>query len=115
SSVRFGISSVPIHRASGHQAEARAGSLQACIRRSKWLSSVGDGDHCSQQPMANGLADQGSPSCWVTSAFVVRFKVFTLDQSLLIGSLGALLEADRRGVESRLLEVAALSFADPKP
>ena len=46
---------------------------------------------------------------------VVRFKVFSLDQSLLIGSLGALSEADRRGVESRLLEVAALSFADPKP
>ena len=46
---------------------------------------------------------------------VIRFKVFTLDQSLLMGSLGALSEADRRGVQSRLTEVAALSPADPKP
>ncbi|QNJ24607.1 hypothetical protein SynSYN20_00247 [Synechococcus sp. SYN20] len=46
---------------------------------------------------------------------VVRFKLFTLDQSLLIGSLGALSEADRRGVQSRLTEVAALSSVDPKP
>ena len=46
---------------------------------------------------------------------VVRFKVFTLDQSLLIDSLGALSEADRRGVQSRLLEVVALNPVDPKP
>lgn len=46
---------------------------------------------------------------------VVRFKVFTLDQSLLIGSLGALSEADRQGVQSRLLEVVELNAADPKP
>ena len=46
---------------------------------------------------------------------VVRFKVFSLDQSLLIGSLGALSEVDRQGVQSRLLEVVALSLVDPKP
>ena len=46
---------------------------------------------------------------------VVRFKVFSLDQSLLIGSLGALSEVDRQGVQSRLLEVVALSSVDPKP
>ena len=46
---------------------------------------------------------------------VVRFKVFTLDQSLLIGSLGALSEADRRGVQSRWIDVVALSPVDPKP
>ena len=46
---------------------------------------------------------------------VVRFKVFTLDQSLLIGSFGALSEADRRGVQSRWIEVVALSPVDPKP
>ncbi|WP_186589651.1 type II toxin-antitoxin system PemK/MazF family toxin [Synechococcus sp. MVIR-18-1] len=46
---------------------------------------------------------------------VVRFKVFTLDKSLLIGSFGALSEADRRGVQSRWIEVVALSPADPKP
>ena len=46
---------------------------------------------------------------------VVRFKVFTLDQSLLMGSLGALSEVDRQGVQSRLLEVVALSLVDPKP
>ena len=46
---------------------------------------------------------------------VVRFKVFTPDQRLLIGSLGALSEADRQGVQSRLLEVVALSLVDPKP
>ena len=46
---------------------------------------------------------------------VVRFKLFTLDQSLLIGSLGALSEADRRGVQSRWIEVVALSPVDPKP
>ena len=46
---------------------------------------------------------------------VVRFKVFTLDQSLLIGSLGALSEVDRQGVQSRLLEVVALSSVDPNP
>ena len=46
---------------------------------------------------------------------VVRFKLFTLDQSLLIGSLGALSEAARRGVDSRLTAVAARSPADPKP
>ena len=50
----------------------------------------------------------------VQSCFI-RFKVFTLDQSLLMGSLGALSEADRRGVQSRLLDVVALSHADPKP
>ena len=50
----------------------------------------------------------------VQSCFI-RFKVFTLDQSLLMGSLGALSEADRRGVQSRLLDVAALSPVDPKP
>ena len=47
--------------------------------------------------------------------YVVRFKLFTLDQSLLIGSLGALSEADRRGVQNRLTEVAVLSSVDPKP
>ena len=46
---------------------------------------------------------------------VVRFKLFTLDQSLLIGSLGALSAADRRGVQSRWIEVVALSPVDPKP
>ena len=46
---------------------------------------------------------------------VVRFKVFSLDQSLLIGSLGALSEVDRQGVQSRLLEVVALSSVDPNP
>ena len=46
---------------------------------------------------------------------VVRFKVFTLDQSLLIGSLGALSEVDRQGVQRRLLEVVALPLFDPKP
>ena len=46
---------------------------------------------------------------------VVRFKLFTLDQSLLIGSLGALSEADRRGVQSRWIDVVALSPVDPKP
>lgn len=56
------------------------------------------------------LQDAGLPQ-----PCVVRFKVFTLDQNLLIGSLGELSEADRRGVQSRLLEVAALSPADPKP
>ena len=46
---------------------------------------------------------------------VVRFKVFSLDQSLLICSLGALSEVDRQGVQRRLLEVVALSSVDPKP
>ena len=46
---------------------------------------------------------------------VVRFKLFTLDQCLLIGSLGALSEADRRGVQSRWIDVVALSPVDPKP
>ncbi len=46
---------------------------------------------------------------------VVRFKLFTLDQSLLLGSLGALSEADQLGVQSRFIEVAALNPADPKP
>ena len=46
---------------------------------------------------------------------VVRFKLFTLDQSLLIGSLGALSEADRPGVQSRWIDVVALSSVDPKP
>ena len=46
---------------------------------------------------------------------VVRFKLFTLDQSLLIGSLGALSEADRRGVQSIWIDVVALSPVDPKP
>lgn len=50
----------------------------------------------------------------VQSCFI-RFKVFTLDQSLMMGSLGALSGADRRGVQSRLIEVAALSPVDPKP
>ena len=50
----------------------------------------------------------------VQSCFI-RFKVFTLDQSLLMGSLGALSEADRRGVQSRLIEVAAISPVDTKP
>ncbi len=46
---------------------------------------------------------------------VIRFKLFTLDQSLLIGSLGALSEVDQQGVQKRLLEVVALSPVDPKP
>ena len=75
STVHFGTGSVSIHRASGHQAEARVGSLQACISRAKWSSPVGDGDQCSQQPMANGLADPGSPSFWITSALCYSLQV----------------------------------------
>ena len=43
---------------------------------------------------------------------VVRFKLFTLDQSLLLGSIGRLSAADQRGVMNRLAEVVALSPAD---
>ena len=42
---------------------------------------------------------------------VVRFKLFTLDQSLLLGSLGRLSVADQKGVINRFAEVVALSPA----
>ena len=42
-------------------------------------------------------------------ACVVRFQLFSLDQSLLLGSLGQLSTRDQRGVLSRLDAVAALS------
>ena len=45
-------------------------------------------------------------------ACVVRFKLFSLDQSLLLGSLGQLSTRDQRGVLSRLDAVAALSPPD---
>ena len=38
---------------------------------------------------------------------VVRFKLFTLDQRLVFGSLGSLSPDDRRGVQDRLAEVIA--------
>ena len=38
---------------------------------------------------------------------VVRFKLFTLDQRLVFGSLGSLSPVDRRGVQDRLAEVIA--------
>ena len=42
---------------------------------------------------------------------VVRFKLFTLDQSLLLGSLGRLSVVDQKGVINRFAEVVALSPA----
>ncbi len=45
-------------------------------------------------------------------ACVVRFKLFSLNQSLLLGSLGQLSTRDQRGVLSRLDAVAALSPPD---
>ena len=45
-------------------------------------------------------------------ASVVRFKLFSLDQSLLLGSLGQLSTRDQRGVLSRLDAVAALRPPD---
>ena len=38
---------------------------------------------------------------------VVRFKLFTLDQRLVFGSLGSLSPVDRRGVQDRIAEVIA--------
>ena len=38
---------------------------------------------------------------------VVRFKLFTLDQRLVFGSLGSLSSDDRRGVQDRLAQVIA--------
>ena len=38
---------------------------------------------------------------------VVRFKLFTLDQRLVFGSLGSLSPIDRRGVQDRLAQVIA--------
>lgn len=45
-------------------------------------------------------------------ACVVRFKLFSLDQNLLIGSLGKLSTSNQRGVLSRWAEVAALRPAE---
>ena len=45
-------------------------------------------------------------------ACVVRFKLFSLDQSLLLGPLGQLSTQDQRGVLSRLAAVTALSPPD---
>ncbi len=36
---------------------------------------------------------------------LVRFKLFTLDERLVLGSLGALADADRSGVEAQLVKL----------
>lgn len=38
---------------------------------------------------------------------VVRFKLFTLDQRLVFGTLGSLSMVDQRGVQDRLVQVLA--------
>ena len=40
---------------------------------------------------------------------VVRFKLFTLDQSLILGTLGHVSSADRQGVQQRLHKALSLS------
>jgi len=47
----------------------------------------------------------------LTQPCVVRFKLFTLDQSLLLGALGRLSITDQSGVLRQLSAVAALSPA----
>ena len=44
---------------------------------------------------------------------VVRFKLFTLDQRLVFGSLGSLATVDRQGVQDRLPQVIASNSSTP--
>ena len=43
----------------------------------------------------------------------VRFKLFTLDQRLLFGSLGSLATVDRQGVQDRLTQIIASNPSTP--
>ena len=44
---------------------------------------------------------------------VVRFKLFTLDQRLVFGSLGSLATVDRQGVRDRLTQAIASNPSTP--
>ena len=48
---------------------------------------------------------QDSLSAGLPKLCFVRFKLFTLEQSLILGSLGRLAQRDQAGVDARLLEI----------
>ena len=56
-------------------------------------------------PWPSAWLIQFSLSAGLPKLCVVRFKLFTLEQSLLLGSLGRLAQRDQAGVDARLLEI----------
>ena len=48
---------------------------------------------------------QDSLSAGLPKLCILLFKLFTLEQSLILGSLGRLAQRDQAGVDARLLEI----------
>lgn len=58
-------------------------------------------------PFTDRQAQKRRPALVLSQACLVRLKLFTLDERLVLGSLGGLAEGDRAAVAARLAKLLA--------
>ncbi len=68
-------------------------------------SASGHGHECASITLAPGLGDSGARRHRSAQPCVVRFKLFTLDEQLMLGALGRLATVDRQAVSERLQQL----------
>jgi len=75
-------------------------SLQFKADRSDWMKRKPRRCHWPADWLIQDSLSAGLPKLCI-----LLFKLFTLEQSLILGSLGRLAQRDQAGVDARLLEI----------